>query len=338
MIEGHGDDAYRYGVEIKHNFSTNVYCGFDHSALVRHLASVAGSIKSYPEPSPKSVEKLIAESKGVDAASVMVTNGATEAIYLIAQMLRGKHSAIVEPTFSEYRDACRVHEQKVTAISDLSEIPADVDAVWLCNPDNPTGRVTAIDVLQKCIETRPSVLFVIDGAYADYSVRPTLSESDVCGYHNVILLGSLTKRFAIPGLRIGYAVGHRDLIENLRGLRMPWSVNQLAIEGAKYMLAHADEYPIDAQGLHAEAVRIGVSLRRLGIEITPTDCNILHCRLPLGTARGLKDYLAIQHSILIRDASNFPTLTPQHFRVAPLSPEENDMLIAVIAEWLKTVR
>lgn len=338
MIEGHGDDAYRYGVEIKHNFSTNVYCGFDLSPLVSHLASVAGSIKSYPEPSATSVERLIAESKGIDPASVMVTNGATEAIYLIAQMIRGGRSAIVEPTFSEYRDACAVHEHNVTAIKDLSKIPDSCNAVWLCNPNNPTGEVTDVNILKNHIESRPESLFVIDGAYADYSVVPTMSERDVCMYRNVVMLGSLTKRFAIPGLRIGYAVGNNNIIGRLRKLRMPWSVNQLAIEGAKYMLAHADEYHIDARRLHGEAVRIGELLADMGIEVMGTDCNILLCKLPCGTAGDLKDYLVMQHGILIRDASNFQTLTPKHFRIAPLSPEENDVLVTAIGGWLKNVR
>ncbi|MDE6066164.1 MAG: aminotransferase class I/II-fold pyridoxal phosphate-dependent enzyme [Duncaniella sp.] len=334
MIEGHGDDAYRYGCEIKHNFSTNVYCGFDHSALVSHLASVAGSIKRYPEPSPSSVEKVLADQKGVTSRSVMVTNGATEAIYLIAQMMRGSKSCIVEPTFSEYRDACAVHGHTVCGITDMTAIPEDADAVWLCNPNNPTGQVTDSDMLRRCIECNPSVLFIIDGAYADYSMVRTMDEKEVCGYGNVILLGSLTKRFAIPGLRIGYAVANHKILDRLRAMRMPWSVNQLAIEGAKYMLAHASEYPIDATTLHSEAVRIGESLSKLGIEITPTDCNILLGRLPHGKARDLKDYLAERHGILIRDAGNFHGLSPAHFRIAPLSSPENDTLIGAIAEWL----
>ena len=334
MIEGHGDDAYRYGCEIKHNFSTNVYCGFDHSALVAHLASVAGSIKRYPEPSPASVESMIARKKSIAAGSVMVTNGATEAIYLIAQMTRGKNSAIIEPTFSEYRDACAVHEHNVVSIADLKEIPCDTDVVWMCNPNNPTGQVCDIALLKDCIANHPSVLFVIDGAYSDYSVIPTISEDEVCGCDNVILLGSLTKRFAIPGLRIGYAVGHPDTLSRIRALRMPWSVNQLAIEGAKYMLTHEDEYPINARGLHAEAIRIGELLSRHGVTVSQTDCNILLCILPRGTAHELKEYLATVHGILIRDASNFKGLTPQHFRVAPLSPAENDPLTETIADWL----
>ncbi|MDE6395517.1 MAG: aminotransferase class I/II-fold pyridoxal phosphate-dependent enzyme [Duncaniella sp.] len=335
MIEGHGDDAYRYGAEIKHNFSTNVYCGFDHSALVSYLASVAGSIKSYPEPSPKSVEKLIAQSKGIEAESVMVTNGATEAIYLIAQMFRGRKSAIVEPTFSEYRDACTIHDHNVATIGNLSEIPDDCDVVWLCNPNNPTGEVTDVNILKRYIERLPGTLFVIDSAYADYSVQPTMCERDACEYHNAVMLGSLTKRFAIPGLRIGYATGHHDVISSLRKLRMPWSVNQLAIEGAGYMLTHAEEYPLKAAELHKEALRIGEALRQLGVEVYRTDCNILLSCLPYGRAEHLKDYLATNHGILIRDASNFPTLTPRHFRVAPQTLEENDLLISAIGEWLK---
>lgn len=334
MIEGHGDDIYRYKCEIRHNFSTNVYCGFDLDGLTAHLCSVADSIRNYPEPAPVSVEALLAQQKGIDASAVMVTNGATESIYIIAGCRAGARSAVIAPTFSEYGDACSMYDHDLSYAFSLDGLPDRTEIVWMCNPNNPTGSVMDKKLLLDFMDAHPSVIFVVDQAYADYTLLPVISESEAVMRSNVILLGSLTKRFAIPGLRIGYAVGNPALLSRFKSRRMPWSVNQLAIEGAKYLLGHCGDYPIDAATLHKEATRISEAMNRIGIMTEHTDCNMLLCRLPRGTSKELKEHLVERHGILIRDASNFHGLTPAHFRVAALAPAENDMLINAITEWI----
>ena len=119
MIEGHGDDAYKYKA-IKINFSSNVYNHVDHSRLHQHLFQQMESIRTYPEPEPYSLEKVLAERFHLSSEEVCVTNGATEAIYLIAQTFRNQISAILMPTFSEYADACRLHGHKVVPIYNLN--------------------------------------------------------------------------------------------------------------------------------------------------------------------------------------------------------------------------
>lgn len=335
MIEGHGDDTFRYGTKIRHNFSTNICSGVDHTGLMAHLASLAGKINSYPEPSPSSVEKLLADEAGIDGAgSIMVTNGATEAIYLIAHMLRDRKSAIVGPTFREYQDACAIHGHSISHVTSLSAIPRDADAVWLCNPDNPTGKVYDKTELLGLTDRNPDTVFIIDQAYSDYTALPLLTPAEVIGRENVVTLHSLTKRFAIPGLRIGYAIANRRLISRISSRRMPWSVNQFAIEAAKYLLANQSNYIIDAEGLHREALRIACALRRFGITVSDTDCNFILCELPHRTAAGLKASLIERHGILIRDASNFEGLGERHFRVAAQTPTENDLLINAIKQWM----
>ena len=96
MIDGHGDDAYKYGQKIRINFSSNVYNHVNHNGLREHLYHRMESIRSYPEPEPYSLEQALAHSLHLsDGKEVCVTNGATEAIYLIAQTFRGKNSAIL---------------------------------------------------------------------------------------------------------------------------------------------------------------------------------------------------------------------------------------------------
>ena len=137
MIEGHGDDAYKYKA-IKINFSSNVYNHVDHSGLHQHLFQQMESIRTYPEPEPYSLEKVLAERFHLSSEEVCVTNGATEAIYLIAQTFRNQISAILMPTFSEYADACRMHGHRVSSLYQLPKeqdgyrLPDDVRMLVVC--------------------------------------------------------------------------------------------------------------------------------------------------------------------------------------------------------------
>lgn len=335
MIDGHGDDLWRYGGKVKHNFSTNIHSAFDHSPLMAHIASSADAILSYPEPEPVSVERKIADLHGCRQEEVMVTNGATEAIYMIAKEFSGSNSAIVSPTFREYQDACKMHGHQIDFIHSLNDISDSHKLVWLCNPNNPTGRIIPKDVLMEIIYENKDKVFVIDQAYSDYTLLPSLSAMDAVEAGNVILLGSLTKRFAVPGLRIGYAIGTKKLLDWVKRWRMPWSVNGIAVESAKYLIDNIGKYDIDAEGLHKEALRIFGKLRELGIEVENTDCNFILCTLPDGTAAELKQFLMDEGGILIRDASNFEGLTERHFRVAAQTRSENDMLVDLVGRFVR---
>ena len=115
MIEGHGDDLHRYDPGmVRINFSTNIYQQTNQTALKLHLFEKMDLINNYPEPQPRSLEKLIAQKLGITPEAVMVTNGATEAIYLIAHMLQHSASIIPQPTFNEYADACRINHHIIS--------------------------------------------------------------------------------------------------------------------------------------------------------------------------------------------------------------------------------
>ena len=339
MIDGHGDDIFRYNGNVKVNFSTNIHQDADHSELMRHLASRPRLLSNYPEPEAVSVEKKLSDTYGISAGNIIVTNGATDAIYLIARKMQGSKSAVAVPTFREYQDACVMFGHDVmfigeSAVLEGALIACNADVVWLCNPNNPTGKVLNREKLLEIIDTMRETLFVIDQAYADYSVVDVLTVHDVLLRKNVIMLQSLTKQFAVPGLRIGYAVASAEIISGLRLMRMPWSVNTFAIEASHYLLDHKEDYHINKNQLHDEAVSISQALRRLGIECYHTDCNFILCKLPEGTASQLKAWLMDTYGLLIRDASNFETLGLECFRVAAQDHDSNELLIKCIEEWM----
>ena len=137
----------------------------------------------------------------------------------------------------------------------------------------------------------------------------------------------------VPGLRIGYAVGSGAIMDRLRGLRMPWSVNSVAISAAHYLIDNSWQYRIDAVPLHNEACRLVRALREMGIEAADTDCNFILASPQARLVGSAQDVACGHHGLLIRDASNFEGLSPRHFRIAAQSRDENNLLINAMEQW-----
>ena len=323
MIEGHGDDLYRYD-NIKMNFSSNIYNGTDLSALEAYLSSRMAVVRSYPEPSAASLERMIARECGISPDEVLVTSGAVDAIYLIAQVFRYEGTCrIMQPTFREYEDACRVFGYQERE---------DGALCWLCNPNNPTGDVMAVeDVLALAERHR---LIIVDQSYEDYTMAPLIQPSDVVGRDNIILLHSMTKRYAVPGLRLGYVTASASIINRLREQYRPWAINALSLEAGKWLVQRGKTAIPDLSTYLAETQRLRAMLNEIeGIEAQQTQTNFFLCTIQQATAAELKEYLALEHGILIRDASNFTGLTPHHFRIATQSRAENDALVTAIKNY-----
>lgn len=324
------------------NFSSNIYSHADLQGLHDFLKGRLEVIGNYPAPDASQLEKVLANELHIETDEVLVTNGATQAIYLIAQAFAGTKSAVFQPTFSEYADACRMHGHQVKSLFLLPSarkgwlLPEDVRILWLCNPNNPTGQVVPLEELRLLLEHNPQVLFVIDQSYEDFTLKYLLTEREALERGNVLLLHSMTKRFAVPGLRIGYVTGDAALLHRLRTHQMPWAVNALALEAGKWLLQQgALCVPASLTAYLKETARLRDRLLALGaLEVWDTDTHFMLVRLRMGKASALKEWLMCEKGILIRDASNFEGLGDSYFRIATQDPAENDLLVESIAEWL----
>lgn len=337
MIEGHGDDLHHYepGM-VRFNFSTNIYQQANHMSLKLHLFERMDVINNYPEPQPRSLEKMIAERLDISPEAVMVTNGATEAIYLIAHMLHHSASVIPQPTFNEYADACRINHHIISYenTDDLKELPND-RVYWICNPNNPTGNVMTKGIVEYMVRRSPRYTFVVDQSYENYTLDPLIEPKEVVDCHNLLVLHSLSKKYAIPGMRLGYVTGHPDVIHLLRSLRHPWSVSALAIEAGKFLIAQDKPVIPNLQEYLDEALRLRDRLREVeGIRVFETKTNFMLCEVENMTSTELKDRLIHGHGILIRDCFNFTGLSNHFFRVAAQRPDENDLLVEAIRRCL----
>ena len=338
MIEGHGNDINNYNVRLKADFSSNINCHTSTSFICNYLnKKIHDAITKYPQPQPYKLEKHLSETHRIKTQELCVTSGATEAIYLIAQAFKGKKSAIMQPTFSEYQDACKIHGHLIhnfcnILYQDLSEF----NLCWLCNPNNPTGQTIPYDTLEQTILRNPNTIFVIDQSYEHFTHKPLFSAYNAIKYPNIILIHSFTKRYAVPGLRLGYVTACETIIKHLHQLRMPWSVNSLAIETGLLLadnivmsLPYLSQYLKDANLL-----RINLQ-NETKIYVLPTDTHFMLCRLPHGNSAELKNYLITEYKLLIRDAANFVGLDNHYFRIATQTREMNDLLVSAIKKFLE---
>lgn len=332
MINGHGDDSHQFDQKIVSNFSSNVYNKLDMSGLEKYLCQHISAIHSYPEPDAISLRRQIAEQQEISVEEICVTNGAIESIYMIAQAFRGSKTSVVIPTFSEYEDASQINHHQLNFIESLGDINSDTDLVWLCNPNNPTGRIYSKEYLLGIVAKYPKTYFVVDQSYAAFTDEKVISIEESARYSNIILLNSLTKCFAIPGLRLGYFTTAIEMMRKIKKYSMPWSVNSLALLAGEYLLSNS---VADFSGLRKESQRVQKCLADInGVNIYPSEMHFFLCKLEKGKAKDLKEYLVNMYGILIRDASNFRGLNDSYFRIAVQSERENDLLIKALREYL----
>lgn len=336
MLYGHGDDGYRYRQDIIADFSTNVWHGGEPAGLKEHLFAQWSSVNQYPEVMAESLCQKISGHHDLQGANILVTSGTTESIYLIAHAFKASETVILVPTFAEYEDACRMHDHHIYFM-DWNTLNSSVKLrshlIFICHPNNPTGMV--FENLQVIIENNPETVFVIDEAFIEFTVACTSIIGMVREHPNIIILRSLTKAFAIPGLRLGYIAAHAHLTEKLALFKMPWTVNALAIEAGKFIFNNytVTRIPLLPLLLDKEAFVKGLQLA--SIQIYKSHTHFFLAETTIGTAKELKQYLIDHHGILIRDASNFRGLKASHFRLATLSPSKNCLLIAALQKWEK---
>jgi threonine-phosphate decarboxylase len=341
MLEGHGDDAWKYERPINADFSSNVRFGELDAGLRVYLQESIATITHYPEVDARSVQAGAAAAYGVRPDQVLVTNGATEAIYLVAQTFFGGSATIFTPTFAEYEDACRLHGLQVRLQALDSVKPDDLfstDLVFLCNPNNPTGQAFPLARLEELLRANPQSQFVIDESYIEFTNATASILPLLAGFPNVLVLRSLTKSCRIPGLRIGFALGQPQLTGRLRANKMPWSVNQLALKAASYIFQHRAGFALSLPPL-LEATRIW--RRELGAatgwRVYDTDTHYFLMETPAAApAAQLKIHLVERHGLLIRDAANFRGLTPHHFRLACQAPALNQLLTEALRQCSQT--
>lgn len=305
-------------------------------------------VTEYPDPKGKSLTEKIASKEKIDEEWILLGNGGAELISLMGRLLADKKVLIVQPTFSEYEEACRINRCDISHFYvqppdwQLSVHPLikkasaeEVDAIILCNPNNPTGvaysRETMVQVAEWCHEN--NVIFIVDEAFYDF-VNPFDSlGTEVGKYANVVVLRSLTKMFAIPGLRLGYAVGHPSIIEQLAAFQPHWSVNGIALKAGELCLEEENFVSDTISYVKSERTRLFSFFENGDFEYSPSVVNFYLLQDKKNKDLYSLFQFLLKKGIVPRHTMNFPSLDGKWLRFAVKKEEENSRLMEVLVEW-----
>ena len=215
MIHGHGDDLYKSQVQIKANFSTNVWYEADTRPLCDFLSTHLEGIFHYPEPDAGSFRKVAAACHGLTPEQVLVGNGATELFYMVAHAFSGNRTLIPVPSFTEYEDACTLYDHHIQFVGqvDVEHIPEHTNLMFICNPNNPDGRIWSLEEITALVKNYPDMVLVVDESFIHFAPGTESALSLLKEYSNLLVIKSMTKCYAIPGLRLGYMLGNPAIVE-----------------------------------------------------------------------------------------------------------------------------
>ena len=337
MLHGHGDDGYRHARPLLADFSTNVWYGGPPAGLQAYVFSQWPTVSRYPEVLAESLAARVAAHHGVRPAQVLMSSGTTESIYLVAQAWAGSRTTILTPAFAEYEDAGRLHGHTLRFLP-WPELRAETrlasDLVFICNPNNPTGSVLKAATVASLLAANPGTVFVFDEAFIEFTASIETLLPLLARFDNLLIMRSLTKAYAIPGLRLGYVVAAEALIARLTAGKAPWTVGTLAAAAGHFIFEHFAAVQPPTARLLADRAAFAAQLAQVpGLTVLPSHTHYLVAALPRGTAADLKRWLLVRHELLIRDAGNFRGLTPAHFRVSTQRPAHNQLLLNALHEW-----
>ncbi|WP_209122533.1 threonine-phosphate decarboxylase CobD [Alkalihalobacillus sp. BA299] len=308
------------------------------------------TIQTYPDPYASQLREKLATDFNLSIDQLLIGNGAAELILLIANYFREKRILVVEPTFSEYRDACLTYGCEVVRyeifseetwdvnIGKLLEALNEVDAMFLCHPNNPTGTTMEQGTLLRLLQTakEKGVTVIIDEAFYDFSSEDLSMMSYIEDFQNLVILRSLTKMYSIPALRLGYVVASNANISELKKLQQPWSVNGIAQQVGLDCVNDHQHVIRTRSFIKGERMRVFQILGKLGYEFSPSVVNFYLLK-PKGTREDLKPLIIflIENGVIPRHTYNFLGLEGKYIRLAIKTSEENDFLLDVLERWAR---
>jgi threonine-phosphate decarboxylase len=331
------------------DFSANINPLGPPPILKENWASLLEVVTDYPDPAGIALKKKLSSLEDLQENQILLGNGGAEIISLIGRMLAGKKAIIVQPAFSEYEEACRVNGCQVQyhqlmpdswewTDEGLSEKLQSSDALFLCNPVNPTGtyypRNVILHLLEEC--KKHECLLIVDEAFYDFLTDYKPISQFISQYPNLLIIRSMTKMFAIPGMRLGYLLADPEVIKRVGAFQPHWSVNAIALK--------AGEWCIDSESYITETIKLVEQERKRlfsfyherNLVTSPSRVNFYLLKDPsIDDQLPLMQYL-VQRGLIPRHTINFPGLEGRWLRFAIKGPNDNDQLLEGVDSWLNS--
>ena len=302
-------------------------------------------IKDYPDIEGEGVSHYYQKRFGLSPNNILAGNGSTEMIYLVPRALCFEKAAVITPSYHDYERASMIAGADIIRIptsmekefafpstTDLTGILKKADALWLGRPNNPTGTMVSKDQILELARRFPDKWFIVDEAFIefveDWQNKSLLKEIYL---PNVLVLHSLTKFYALAGLRLGGLVGNEETIQRLKKEKLPWTVNGISEKVAGLLLECGDYEKKSITMISKERERVYRRIKSLdGIRVFLPSANFLLCQW--NRTPDLDDFFRhlLSNNVYVRDCRNFPGLEKGFFRFGLKSAEENDFLISLM--------
>lgn len=345
----HGGDVYRIaewlGVPERRviDFSASINPLGMPKSSIKEIKKMMRSLGNYPDPDAGVFARKVSDRFGLEPRRVLAGNGSTELIYLIPRALRPRRVLVTSPAFSEYERASRAAGAKVSFLKlkrkngyriepgEFITAMKGTDLAFLCNPNNPTGDVLEHEAVMEIAHSakKHKCLLVVDEAFVDFV--PGASVLGIRDNPYLIVLRSMTKFYAMAGLRLGFGYFPVGVTGKLRAFKEPWSVNTLAERAGATALGDSQHARMTLALMDAEKRYLEKRLGKLGLTYYPSRANFY--LIETGRAREVVSAL-LDKRLLVRDCSNFRGLGNGHIRVAVKSRRENAMLLRGLSDVL----
>ena len=339
-IHTHGGDIYRHKNVIDYSANIN-YRGMPDK--VKEAAQKAlDYCEHYPDSTCDKLREAIAWRESVEKEHIICGNGAAELIFSLVLAIKPKKALLPAPSFYEYEQAllsvgCEIQKYVTEEESDfqpqhdfIEHITPEIDVVFLCNPNNPTGMVLDRDfleaVLRRCEEC--NTLFVLDECFNDFleNADTFTMKFFVKTSKNIFILKAFTKMYAMAGLRLGYGFcSSEHLLERMSMVRQPWSVSipaQMAGTAAAKEVQFAED---SARMIQKERNVMRIGLLKKGYHVLDSKANYLFFKGPEDLYER-----CLEKGYLIRDCSNYEGLGKGWYRITIKSSEDNKQLLSVL--------
>ena len=335
------------------DFSANINPYGLSSNIKNAILADLDNIIHYPQPNAEDLRKKIGEIYNIASDKIIVGNGAVEIIYTLCHILKPKNALIISQGFSEYERAARsagadIHyamlDEKLDFNSPMRDIIVNIkgnDLLFIGNPNNPTGTLYMLEDMELLIEHAENngCFVVVDESFMDFiktseafSVLPLVEK-----YHNLLVLHSLTKFYAIPGLRLGFAATDHEVLDPLYAAKDIWNVNSLAqtagmaaLDDKKYQRRSRTYTRTEINYLYEELS----TLDKLKVYEPTVNFILVNISKTGFTATQLREKL-LKYNIIIRNCANYPGLDENYVRFAVRRREENDELVDALTEILE---
>lgn len=351
-MKTHGGDVYgiaeKLGISVEEciDFSANINpLGIPGRVKNAMAEAVAGAVH-YPDPDCRRLVQALSESLGICPEWILCGNGGADIIYRIVYAARPKKALLPAPTFLEYGEALhaagaecvyyRMDETMEVRDDILEWISEDIDLLFLCTPNNPTGLLIPAERLEKILlraaETGTRV--VVDECFMDFVVEERRSSvmGRVRAYPNLVIVKSFTKLYSIPGIRLGYGVcSDEAFLQNMRAAGQTWPVNSVAMAAGVAALQEEQFAKETVEYIRREREELSRNLREFGFTVYDGQADYLFFRAP-GRETLYEELL--HYGIIIRRCCNYENLTPEYYRIAVKSREDNRILLKRLEEIL----